>query len=125
MSLLAEDTPVRELSFCAIDLETTGLFYYSGDRLCELGAVRVSSGQFTDYIKTFVNPGRLLTRDSSAVSGITDDMIKNAPRFAEVAERFLNLIKGSVLVFHNAGFDMGFLNSELGRIGLHLPNLPI
>lgn len=125
MSLLAENTPVKELSFCAIDLETTGLFYFSGDRICELGAVRVTNGVLDSCLKTFVNPARPLTKDSSAVSGITDEMIKKSPYFKDIAEKFLRLIEGSVLVFHNAGFDMGFINSELGRLGLSFPELPV
>jgi len=102
-------------SFVIFDVETTGLYPYSGDRICEIGAVRITSGKKT--VKKFhalVDPQRPISAGASAVNGITDDMVSGKPTIEEVLPDFLSFIKGSVLVAYNAGFDLGFLESSLG-----------
>lgn len=102
-------------SFTIFDVETTGLYPYSGDRICEIGAIRMTAGRKT--VKRFhslVDPGRPISPGASAVNGITDEMVRGKPAIEEVLPGFLRFVKGSVLVAYNAGFDLGFLESSLG-----------
>ena len=110
-------TQIREIAF---DTETTGLNPNEGDRIIELGAVEminhIPSGR---TFRTLINPGREVSADTVRITGITDDDLKDAPPFEapEVIDSFLEFIGDATLVAHNAGFDRGFLNMELGRCG--------
>lgn len=96
------------LSFVAFDLETTG-FNNVEDKIIEIGAVRVSSGEIVDRFHTFVNPDRSVPRSSSSVNHITDDMLIGAPHIYEVLPDFLEFAGSDVLVAHNARFDSKFI----------------
>ncbi len=85
-------------------------------RITEIGAYRVKNGKITDEYQTLVNPETRIPLFISQLTGITDSMVRNAPKFCEVAADFLDFIGDSVLVAHNAHFDMHFLNHEIGRI---------
>lgn len=101
--------------FTIFDFETTGLYPYSGDRICEVACVRGHPRKRP--IKKFhslVNPGRAISYQASAINGITDDMVMDAPAISKVLPEFLKFIDGSVLVAYNAGFDLGFLESAMG-----------
>ena len=107
--------PLQEASFVVFDLETTGA-KTPPCRVTEIGAYRVKGGQIVEEFHTLVNPETPIPFFISLLTGITDEMVKEAPRFGEVAEGFLNFIGDSILVAHNAGFDMRFLNHEIGRL---------
>ena len=104
-----------ETDFVVFDLETTGA-KTPPCRITEIGAYRVQKGKITDEFQTLVNPETPIPLFISQLTGISDQMVKNAPKFSEVAADFLDFIGDSVLVAHNAPFDMRFLNHEIGRI---------
>ncbi len=107
-----------------LDFETTGLDPFGGDRVCEVGLVRVRGGRVEAEFSTLVNPGRPISPGAAAVNGLTDRMLAGAPRFGEVMPRLLDLIAGTTLVAHNAPFDLNFLAAELGRLGVPYPGNP-
>ncbi|MGI8812770.1 MAG: 3'-5' exonuclease [Pyrinomonadaceae bacterium] len=101
--------------FVVFDLETTGA-KAPPCRITEIGAYRVRGGALVDEFHTLVNPETPIPPFIISLTGISDDMVAGAPRFHEVADGFLDFIGDSVLVAHNARFDLGFLNHEIGRI---------
>lgn len=104
-----------ETSFVVFDLETTGA-KAPPCRVIEIGAYRVVDGKVADEFHSLVNPEMPIPPFIAALTGISDEMVKNAPKFRDVADDFLKFIGDSVLVAHNAHFDLGFLNHEIGRI---------
>jgi len=108
------NAPLREARFTVLDLETTG-GSSSGDRILEVGAVRVERGRIGESFTTLVNPGTPIPPFISSMTGIRDEMVAAAPAFIAVAEDLSRFIGDSVLVAHNLPFDLGFLNHELGR----------
>lgn len=106
---------MREIVF---DTETTGLSPQSGDRLVEIGCVelwnRVETGR---TFHSYCNPGRPMPTDAELVHGLTDRFLSDKPPFAELCEALLDFIGDSPLVAHNAAFDFGFINHELGACG--------
>ena len=106
---------LSECGFVVFDLETTGA-KTPPCRVTEIGAYRVKSGEIVDQFHSLINPEMPIPFFISMLTGITDEMVKNAAKFTEVADSFLSFIGDSVLVAHNAGFDMRFLNHEVGRL---------
>ena len=106
---------MREIVF---DTETTGLSPLGGDRMVEIGCVeifnRVETGR---HFHAYFNPDRSMPSDAEAVHGLTAIFLSDKPRFAERVEELLEFIADSPLVAHNASFDFGFLNYELGLCG--------
>lgn len=118
VEFIDHDHDTRELAqtgFVVFDLETTGA-KAPPCRITEIGAYRVVNGKVAEEFHTLVNPDAMIPPFISALTGISDEMVANAPRFAEVAAGFLDFIGDSVLVAHNPRFDMGFLNHEIGRV---------
>lgn len=108
----------RELAatdFVVFDLETTGS-KAPPCRITEIGAYRVSEGRVTEEFHTLVDPECPIPPFIQSLTGITDEMVAGAPKFADVAADFLAFIGDSVLVAHNSGFDMRFLNHEIARV---------
>ncbi|WP_028968672.1 DNA polymerase III subunit epsilon [Sphingomonas sp. URHD0057] len=106
---------MREIVF---DTETTGLNPAGGDRMVEIGCVevfnRVETGR---HFHAYFNPERDMPFEAQEVHGLSNLFLSDKPRFFERAEELLDFIEDSPLVAHNAGFDFGFLNSELERCG--------
>ena len=102
--------------FVAFDLETTGLSSRT-DRIIEIGAVIVKNGKEVDRFQTFVDPERPLDKKIVELTGITDEMLKGAPKIEEVLPKFLEFVGGRVLVAHNSDFDTGFIRAECARLG--------
>lgn len=106
---------MREIVF---DTETTGFAYAGGDRLVEIGCVelydRVPTGR---TFHAYINPGRPMPAAAQEVHGLSDAFLADKPRFDAVADPLLAFIEDSPLVAHNAAFDFGFLNAELGFAG--------
>ena len=94
--------------YVAFDLETTGL-YARRDKIIEIGAVRMRGGKEIDRFQTFVDPEMLLEKRTTELTGITDEMLKGAPKIEEALPAFLEFVGGSVLVAHNADFDTTFI----------------
>ncbi len=106
-------------SFVVLDLETTGGSPVH-DRVTEIAAVRIENGQEVARWSTLVNPGTSISYFIQNLTGISNEMVRKAPAFAEVAQQLLGLLEGAVLVAHNARFDHGFLQSEFARIEIPL-----
>ena len=120
----AEDFNLREATYVAFDIETTGLSV-SNDSIIEIGAVKVVSGVVTDSFQTFVNPHRKIPGYITDITGITDEMLVGAPDIEEVFPKFLEFIKDTALVAHNAHFDMGHIEANAKKLGIELPNYPL
>jgi DNA polymerase-3 subunit epsilon len=105
---------IREI---VLDTETTGLEFEKGDRIVDIACVELINHVPTgNTYQVYINPEREMSSEASAITGITDDMLKDKPLFREVADDFLNFVKDATLVIHNAKFDISFLNSELSRL---------
>ncbi|HEU4960113.1 MAG TPA: DNA polymerase III subunit epsilon [Sphingomonas sp.] len=106
---------MREIVF---DTETTGLSFSGGDRLVEIGCVelvnRVETGR---TFHAYFNPERMMAAEAQAVHGLSDAFLSDKPLFADKVEDLLEFLDDAPLVAHNAGFDFGFLNGELGKCG--------
>lgn len=106
---------LEKCEFTVFDFETTGLYPYSGDRICEVACVRANtSKRAVRKFHSLVNPGRPISYGAYSVNGISDDMVKGSPAIEDILPEFLKFIEGSVLVAYNAGFDLGFLEAALG-----------
>ncbi len=106
-----------EEQFVAFDLETTGLSS-KNDRIIEIGAVIMEKGREVDRFQTFVNPGRKLERKIVELTGISDDMLKDAPSIEAVLPQFIEFVGNRVLVAHNSEFDTGFIRAACQRQGI-------
>ncbi|PIE83398.1 MAG: DNA polymerase III subunit epsilon [Candidatus Contendobacter odensis] len=101
-----------------LDTETTGLDPNQGHRIIEIGCIELVNRRQTDQrFHVYLQPDRHIDDEAVQVHGITNDFLANQPRFAEIAEQFLDFVQGAELVIHNAGFDLGFLDNELQRCG--------
>jgi DNA polymerase-3 subunit epsilon len=106
-----------------LDTETTGFEPSEGHRIVEIGAVELQGHLPTGRtFHRYLNPDRAMPKEAFEVHGLSDDFLRDKPRFAEVADAFLAFIGEARLVIHNAAFDMRFLNAELAAIGR--PALP-
>ncbi|HEY4991753.1 MAG TPA: DEDD exonuclease domain-containing protein [Nakamurella sp.] len=112
--------PLREVTFVIVDLETTGGSAQT-EAITEIGAVKVRGGEVLGEFATLVDPGRSIPPQITILTGITDTMVYDAPTVAAVLPSFLEFIRGSVLVAHNAGFDVGFLRAACARMNLPWP----
>jgi DNA polymerase III epsilon subunit family exonuclease len=101
--------------FVVFDLETTGA-KTPPCRVTEIGAYKVRGGEIVGEFHTLVNPEMPIPFFITMLTGISDEMVRSSPKFADVADELLRFIGGSVLVAHNSGFDMRFLNHEIGRL---------
>ncbi len=105
-----------DVTFVVFDLETTGGSAAS-DRITEIGAVKVRGGERLGELSTLVHPGRPIPGNIQALTGISDAMVARFPRIEGLLAAFLEFSRGSVLVAHNARFDVGFMNAALERAG--------
>lgn len=118
VELVEKDFASRKLTeseFVVFDLETTGA-KCPPCRVTEIGAYRVKNGKIVDEFQTLINPEMPIPSFISQLTGISDQMVKDAPKFREIVLDFLDFIGDSVLVAHNAPFDMRFLNHEIGIV---------
>ena len=106
-------------TYVVFDLETTGLSS-KHDRIIEIGAVKVKDGVITDKYSTFVNPRIPIPYEIEDLTKISDDMVMEAPGIEEVLPEFLSFCGDSVLVAHNAGFDVGFIVQNARNLGIHI-----
>jgi DNA polymerase III subunit epsilon len=113
-------TPLTDVTFVVVDLETTG-GSPSSSEITEVGAVKVRAGEVLGEFQTLVNPGEPIPPFIAVLTGITDAAVAHAPRIEAVLPQFLEFARGSVLVAHNAPFDVGFLKAAAERQGLTWP----
>ncbi|MBN1871218.1 MAG: WYL domain-containing protein [Candidatus Omnitrophica bacterium] len=116
---------LNKATFTVFDFETTGLFPFAGDRICEIGAIKMYPSKKTEKFHSMINPEREISYGAFVVNGITSDMVERAPRIEEILPRFIKFIEGSVLVAYNAGFDIGFFESALGKEKDILKDYPV
>lgn len=110
-----------EVYFAFLDVETTGLDPNSGDKICEIAVIKTIAGQIADEFVTLINPGRNIPERAVSIHGITQAMVNRAPLFRDIADDLLEFLTDTVIVAHNARFDLEFLRSELRNSNLSLP----
>lgn len=115
-SFTSESTLLSQVTFCVVDLETTGTSSAVG-AITEIGAVKYMGGEEVSRFSTLINPGVPIPAHIVMLTGISSSMVADAPRIDEVLEIFLDFVEGTVIVAHNARFDVGFLNAALERHG--------
>ncbi|WP_028605314.1 DNA polymerase III subunit epsilon [Ottowia thiooxydans] len=102
-----------------LDTETTGLSAEGGDRIIEIGCVELVARKLTgNNLHFYLNPERDSHEDALKVHGISNEFLRDKPKFAEVAHEIVAYLKGAEVIIHNAAFDVGFLNKEFERVGL-------
>jgi DNA polymerase-3 subunit epsilon len=107
-----------------LDTETTGLDPKAGHRLIEIGCVEIVNRRITERTyHQYINPEREIDAGAVAVHGIEYEQLKDEPKFAEVAERFIEFVRGAEVIIHNAAFDQGFIDHELGLLDAGLGGL--
>lgn len=105
-----------DTTYCVLDLETTG-FSATTERITEIGIMKFKDGEVIDQFSCFVNPEKHIPQRVSEVTNITDDMVKDAETIGKVFPKMLDFLGDSVIVAHNAGFDVGFLKQNAKRLG--------
>ncbi len=109
-------------TFAVLDVETTGLDPWDGDRVCEVGILRVRNGRRSSAFETLIDPRREVSPGAYAVNGISPEMLQGQPLFHEVAPRILEMLSDAVIICHNARFDLNFLASELQGLDIPAPS---
>lgn len=101
-----------------LDTETTGLSAENGDRIIEIGCVELVARKLTGRnLHHYINPERDSHEDALKVHGISNEFLRDKPKFAQIVEELLAYLDGAELIIHNAPFDIGFLNKELSLLG--------
>jgi DNA polymerase III subunit epsilon len=112
----AQGSPLLDdCAFAVVDVETTGMRSAFGDRITEIAVAIVQGSRREIVLESLVNPERPIPRAVRAITNITDEMVRHAPRFADLTERVLSVLSGRVFVAHNARFDWNFVSAELQR----------
>jgi DNA polymerase III subunit epsilon len=114
--MVESGTPLADVTFCVIDLETTG-GHREEDMITEVGAVKVRGGEFLGTFQTLVNPGRAIPPRITLLTGLTDAVVAPAPRIEAVLPSLLEFARDTVIVGHNVGFDLAFLRAACRRAG--------
>ncbi|CDQ19708.1 DNA polymerase III PolC-type [Halobacillus karajensis] len=119
-----QDRELEDAVYVVFDVETTGLSAVY-DKIIELAAVKVQGGEIIDRFESFANPHQPLSQTTIDLTGITDDMVKDAPEIEQVLRDFHEWTEDGILVAHNASFDMGFLNAGYQAIDLGKSKNPV
>ncbi|MCS7181158.1 MAG: 3'-5' exonuclease, partial [bacterium] len=107
-----------------LDTETTGL-NPEEDRICEIALLRIREGEIVEKFATLINPEIKIPTEVSFISKILDDDLKNAPLFCSIVDKVNEIIKGKIILCHNADFDISFLKKEFKRCGIEFPEIKI
>jgi DNA polymerase-3 subunit epsilon len=119
------DWPLDAVPWLIFDVETTGLLPNGGDRIVEIAMLRMRYATLEASFSSLVNPERASSPQAQAVHGIPTALLADAPHFADIADTVLAMLAGSVLVAHNAPFDVAFLETELKLAGRPVPTNPV
>ncbi|MEP6894665.1 MAG: exonuclease domain-containing protein [Chloroflexota bacterium] len=116
---------ISNARFAFLDLETTGLSPWFGDRICEVGIVISEGKRIKEQYQSLVNPEHPISPGAASTNGLTDEDLISAPLFTDIADEVAGWLKGTVVVCHNAQFDIQLLDSEFKRLGreIQIPNL--
>ncbi|SFC06591.1 DNA polymerase-3 subunit epsilon [Nocardioides terrae] len=117
--------PLRDITFCVVDLETTGGSAEAGSMITEIGAVKVRGGELLGEFQTLVNPRSEIPAFIAVLTGISNTMVSDAPAIESALPAFLEFAQGCVLVAHNAPFDVGFLKHFAERQGRPWPSFDV
>ena len=113
---MISNPPLRQVAIC---IETTGIDPVESHRVVEIAAVEIIARRITDrHFHTYLNPEQDIDIAAQAIHGLSWEMLQDKPVFAEIAQAFVDFVKGAELVAHNTPFDIGFLNRELTTAGL-------
>ena len=96
-------------TFTVLDIETTGLSYINGDKITEIGAVRVVDGKIVDKFQTLINPQKKISAEITSLTGIDDEMVKDKPTIDKIIPDLFKYADGSIIVGHNLDFDYKFI----------------
>lgn len=107
--------------FVVFDIETTGLSSIN-DKIIEIGAVKIKNMEVIDTFETFINPQTHISNFITKLTGINDTMVKDYPTIDEILPRFIEFIKGAILVAHNANFDVTFIKTKAKNMGIEINN---
>ena len=110
-----------DTTYCVLDLETTG-FSFRTEKITEIGIMKIKNGEVLDEFSCFVNPEKPIPQRVVEITNITDDMVKDAETIDKIFPKMLEFIEDSVLVAHNADFDIGFLKYNAKELGYTLDN---
>jgi DNA polymerase-3 subunit epsilon len=115
-----DDTPLASLAYTVFDTETTGLEPSAGDEIIQIGAVRIVNGRLLRHenIDQIIDPQRPLRPEGIPIHGITEEMVRGQPTIATILPQFHGFCEGTVLVAHNAAFDMRFLQLKEDKLGI-------
>ena len=121
--LSCPDTPLRDVEFVVVDVETTGARKPPDDRVMEIGCVKVCGGNVVDKYESLINPKRPIPGMITGLTGISWGMVADKPEFSEIADDVLDFIGDSVFVAHNAPFDWRFVGAEIAlSLGVEMTN---
>ncbi|MDX7998195.1 DNA polymerase III subunit epsilon [Xenorhabdus sp. Reich] len=109
-----------------LDTETTGMnklgVHYEGHNIIEIGAVEVINRRLTGrHFHIYVKPERLVDPEAFEIHGISDEFLQDKPKFADIADEFIEFIRGAELIIHNATFDIGFMDYEFSKLNRDIP----
>lgn len=118
------DRNIEDCDLVFLDLETTGLDVVMGDAICEIGALKVRDKKVVEKFHSLVNPRKKVPPAAYMVHKISDEQLKDAPYFEDLADGLLKFLDNTVVCAYNAKFDIGFIDYELKRIGQNPLSLP-
>ncbi len=113
---------ISDVTFTCLDVETTGLATYLGHRMCEIGLLKFCGDKELASYSKLVNSERSIPENVIEIHGITNEMVKDELIFEDIAGEVLEFIRGTVLIAHNAEFDLGFITKHLRRAKLGIPD---
>jgi DNA polymerase III epsilon subunit family exonuclease len=112
--------PLRQIPIAVIDTETTGASAVYGDKVVEVGIVRIEGGAVVGEYQQLIDPGRPISMGVMALTGISQEMVQGKPRFADQLPAMMKLLEGAAILGHNIRFDLSFLHAEFRRLRLDL-----
>ena len=113
---VAQGSPLLdECAFAVVDVETTGMRAAEDDRITEIAVVLMQGSRREVVFESLLDPGRSIPERITGLTGISDEMVRGKPSFADVADQILSVLAGRVFVAHNARFDWGFVGAEIRR----------
>jgi DNA polymerase III epsilon subunit family exonuclease len=115
--------PLRDIPIAVVDVETTGASADYGDRVIELGVVRVEGGVKVAEYQRLVDPQRRISPGITALTGISTEMLAGQPRFVDQIDHLTHILSGAIVMGHNVRFDLSFINKEYRRCGSELPGV--
>ncbi|MGN0024536.1 MAG: PolC-type DNA polymerase III [Candidatus Avelusimicrobium sp.] len=116
---------LNEIKFACLDTETTGLSPEKGGKICEIAVSVSQGGRVVEEFSTLLNPQIPMSPEVIAIHGITNEMVKDAPTFADIMPTLLGVLDNAVIVAHNADFDVSFLRAEFASCGMRFPPYPV